>query len=122
MTLTITSTPSAFYPLFGVNKLRSKQGKRWAELVDWLSTLDADAPEVMALTLTLRRLSRVQNLSQTVCRDPFCALCAASVVESIEGGEEALLAAYRANLMEITHTIATMPVRHLRERVHFAAA
>jgi hypothetical protein len=122
MTLVITSTHRAFYPLFGVSRLRSKQGKRWAELVDWLSTLHANAPEVMALTLTLRRLRRAQSLDETVCHDPFCALCAASVIESVEGGEGALLAAYHANLAEITHTITTMRVRHLTERIEFAAA
>ena len=122
MSLSITSTRNVFYPVFGVSKLRNQKGKRWAELVDWLCTLSEGAPEVMALTLTLRRLRRAQSLDQAVCRDPFCALCAAAIVENVEGGEEALMVAYRANLMEISHTIAAMPVRSVASRVDFVAA
>ena len=122
MPFTTTSNRNTFYPVFGLAKLRSKKGQRWAELVDWLSTLAEGAPEVMAFTLTMRRLRHAHNLSHDLCRDPFCALCVASIVDSFEGGEESLLAAYHASLTEITHAIATMRVRPLAKRMNIAAA
>ena len=119
---TIPSTRHTFYPIFGLTRLRNKKGHRWAELVDWLSTLTEAAPEVMAFTLTMRRLRHTHNLSSDLCRDPFCALCAASILDSFNGDEEALLAAYHANLAEVNHAITTMRMRPLVERVDAAVA
>ena len=122
MSFATTSTRNTFYPTFGLARLRSRKGHRWAELVDWLSALPEGAPEVMAFTLTMRRLGRSHSLSKDLCRDPFCALCSASIVDSFEGGEEALLAAYHANLADVNHAIANMRVRPLAKRVKVAAA
>jgi hypothetical protein len=111
-----------FYPSFGLNKLRNQKGRRWGELVDWLSTLPEGTPEVMAFTLMMRRLSHTHNLDQTACSDPFCALCAAAIVDSIQGGEEFLMAAYHASLADVTRAITTMRVRPLARQSRAAVA
>ncbi|MBN1313040.1 MAG: hypothetical protein JXB30_16630 [Anaerolineae bacterium] len=122
MSFAANSTRNIFYPAFGLARLRSRKGQRWAALVDWISTLNESTPEVMAFTLTMRRLNRSHDHSQDVCRDPFCALCATSIVDSFNGGEEALLAAYHANLAEVNHTLATMRMRPLAKRTNIAVA
>jgi hypothetical protein len=48
----------SLFPGFGVNELRNRRGRRWAELVDTLSELPGTDSRVMAFSLTMRRLSR----------------------------------------------------------------
>ncbi len=101
----------ALYPLFGIDVLRSQRGSRWTALVDRLGALPGTDERVMAFTLTIRRLRRQGILTQDLCSDPFCALCAARVVEQYAGSEDDLLALYEANLKEIKFVKRHMRVR-----------
>ena len=106
----------SYYPAFGVARLRKQKGRRWAELVDTLRTLPQTDSRVMAFTLTIRRLRRSQDLSQNLCRDPFCAICASHVVDKFKGSEQELVKLYYTNLNEIEVTLRNMPMRQA-ERV-----
>lgn len=108
-----------FYPLFGLANLRSQRGARWAELVDHVSKLPTSDPQVMAMTLTMRRLRRVMNVEHGTCHDPFCAVCAAQVVANFDGTEQELLDRYHGSLEEVRATLATM---RRRELVHVSAS
>lgn len=102
---------NSLYPLFGVLGLREQRGERWAELVDRVSKLPPSDPQVIAFTLTTRRLRKYNNLEHSVCRDPFCAVCAAHVVAVFDGGEQELLDIYYRNLDEVRATLRGMRVR-----------
>lgn len=113
---------NSFYPLFGMNSLRSQRGQRWADLVDWVGKLPGSDPHVMAFTMTIRRLNRMRPAEEKLCSDPFCAICAAQVVSSFDGSEQELLDLYYRNLNDVQSTIRTMRVREVvRERVVVAA-
>lgn len=119
----ITASPrSLFYPAFGLSRLRGQHGHRWADLVDWISQLPESDPQVMAFTLTMRRLRRSLRLDHAICRDPFCAICSAAVVAGFDGGEDALLALYQRNLDEIARTLAARRVRTVAVLVDRVAA
>jgi len=90
-----------FYPSFGVARLHSQQGQRWAELIEGLRDREPTDPHIMAFSLTMRRLRKRYNLAAEVCEDPFCAVCAAHVVEHFTGTEDELIGFYRKNLDEI---------------------
>jgi hypothetical protein len=109
----MTLLSSTLYPFFGVMNLRSQRGDSWARLVDHISTLNATDPQVMALSLTSRRLRRGTNLEHNTCHDPFCAVCAAQVVANFDGTESELIALYYRNLDEIRMRMATMRTREL---------
>lgn len=112
----------SLYPAFGVNKLRSQRGQNWADLVDTLSRLPKTDSRVMAFTLTIRRLRRTQDLSHSMCRDPFCAICAAGILAEFKGEEWELLQLYYRHLDEIESTLKTMRVRQRVPLVGVAAA
>jgi len=101
---------NSFYPLFGINSLRGQRGQRWADLVDWVGTLRGSDPHVMAFTMTIRRLNRL-NPEDKLCSDPFCAVCAAQVVALFDGSEQELLNFYYNNLNEVQSAIQNMRVR-----------
>lgn len=101
------------YPLFGLNSLRSQRGERWMALIDHVSSLPGTDPQVMALTLTTRRLRRMLHVEHSTCRDPFCAVCAAQVVASFDGNEQELLDLYHRNLDEVRMTLNTMRLREV---------
>ncbi len=104
---------ATFYPLFGVHSLRSQRGESWAQLVDHISRLSPGDPQVMALSLTTRRLRRNTNLEHSTCRDPFCAVCAAQVVANFDGTEQELVELYYRNLDEIRARMASMRMREI---------
>ena len=103
---------TTFYPLFGLNSLRSQRGEAWAQLVDHLSRQPASDPQVMALMRTTRQLRRA-GYDQSVCHDPFCAVCAAQVVANFDGTEADLFEMYYTNLAQIRNCLSTMRVREL---------
>lgn len=104
---------TTLYPLFGIYSLRSQRGETWARLVDHLSRMPASDPQVMALSLTTRRLRRGSSLEHSTCHDPFCAVCAAQVVANFDGSEQELIELYHHNLDEIRARLGTMRVREL---------
>lgn len=117
----------SLYPEFGIEKLRSQHGRRWADLIDWIKTLPLSDPHSMALTLTLRRVQRSAQLhtsgrNSAPCSDPFCAVCAAEALTGFHGSEQDLLNIYEAHLNEITGALKGL--RHARRprvgRAHVA--
>jgi hypothetical protein len=104
----------SLFPGFGVNELRDRRGRRWAELVDTLSELPSTDPRVMAFSLTLRRLSRHLGPGHHLCDDPLCAVCASRIVANYEGEESDLLAMYQGNLRAIERCLET---RSIRDRI-----
>ena len=102
---------TTFYPLFGLHSLRSQRGEKWAHLVDHLSRLPSSDPQVIALTVTTRRLRRAMTQEHDTCHDPFCAVCAAQVVANFDGSEQELLDLYHHNLDEVRARMSTMRVR-----------
>jgi hypothetical protein len=113
----------AFFPASSVNLLRAQQGRRWAKLVDRVQSLPVSDPEVIAFSLTLRRLRRSHQLSDKVCRETWCAHCASEVLAHFQGSESDLLQMYQQNLVEVKLRVASMRThRHLQVRVVLGAA
>ena len=104
---------ATFYPLFGMHNLRSQRGESWSHLVDHISKLSPADPQVMALSLTTRRLRRGTNLEHGTCRDPFCAVCAAQVVANFDGTEQELVEFYYRNLDDIRARMSSMRQREM---------
>jgi hypothetical protein len=75
--------------------------------------LNPTDPQVMALSLTTRRLRRGTNLEHGTCHDPFCAVCAAQVVANFDGTEHELIELYHRNLDEIKLRLSSMRVREV---------
>jgi hypothetical protein len=67
----------------------------------------------MAFTMTVRRLRRAHALPASMCHDPFCAVCAAEVLDHFSGTEDELIRFYRQNLDEIRLTVKQMRVRRI---------
>ncbi len=105
----------SLYPLFGVARLRAQHGQRWAELVDYVSRLEAVDPHVMAFTLTVRRVRRGAGILAAACSDPFCAMCAADVLEMFRGSEEDLLRLYYRHLDEVRLGVGSLRQRRVAE-------
>jgi hypothetical protein len=103
----MVSFPS-LYPDFGIAKLRSQHGHRWADLIDHVRQLPVSDPHVMALALTVRRLHRDTPVTRSRCHDPSCAVCAAEAVASFKGTEQELLDLYLAHLKEIMAAIKSL--------------
>lgn len=101
----------ALFPNFAVRWLQRKRGERWAELVDYVSTLDSIEPQAMALSLTIRQLKTGHQIAQNLCDDPRCAVCASQVIDSFQGSEDELLALYHRNLDDIKFALGTMRIR-----------
>ncbi len=101
----------ALFPTFAVRWLQRKRGEQWAELVDYVSTLDSIEPQAMALSLTIRQLKTDHLIAQSLCDDPRCAVCASQVLDTYEGSEDELLALYHRNLDDIKFALGTMRVR-----------
>lgn len=96
------------YPQFGVAKLREQHGQKWAEIVDHIHSLGVTDPQVMAFTLTVKRIRKQNKLSTAQCKDPLCAVCTAEVLEYFTGSEEDLVNLYLSNLREIQQTVKLM--------------
>jgi hypothetical protein len=113
----------AFFPASSINLLRAQQGRRWAKLVDHVQTLPVSDPEVIAFSLTLRRLRRRSQLSDKVCRETWCVHCASEILAHYRGSEQELLQMYQQNLAEVKQRMASMRThRHLRISVALRAA
>lgn len=102
----------ALFPKYAVRWLQQKRGVRWAELVDYIRTLDSIEPQVMALSLTVRQLKTTHKMiTPNLCDDPRCAVCASEVIGSFQGSEDELLALYHRNLDKLNHAIGSMRIR-----------
>jgi hypothetical protein len=113
----------AFFPASSINLLRAQQGRRWAKLVDRVQSLPVSDPEVIAFSLTLRRLRRSNQLSDKVCKDTWCVHCASEILAHYQGSEVDLLQMYQQNLAEVKLRTASMRThRHLQIRVVLGAA
>jgi len=106
----------SLYPIFGIVNLRSQKGQRWAEIVDYVSHLDSVDPYVMAFTLTMRRLRRQNSMEKSACKDPLCAVCATSIVESYPGTEESLVRFFYSNLTEIEQSLKRLRSRRVERQ------
>ena len=113
----------AFFPASSINLLRAQQGRRWAKLVDRVQSLPVSDPEVIAFSLTLRRLRRRSQLSDKVCRETWCVHCASEILAHYQGSEADLLQMYQQNLAEVKLRVASMRThRHVQLRVVLGAA
>src|SRR5688572_15534674 len=104
----------SLYPYFGVTTLRDQRGQRWAEIVDYVRGQNAADTHVMAFTLTLRRIRKQHGLSASLCKDPFCAVCASDVLKHYPGSEEELIRLYFKNLHEMQQTVKAMRANNTR--------
>jgi hypothetical protein len=104
----------SFFSFFGLQRLREQRGARWNDLVDRLNHLSVADPQVMAFSLTVRRLRRTLHIEHA-CTDGLCARCAADVIAHYPGSEQDLLDLYHHNLHDMRLTLASMPQR---ERTH----
>lgn len=113
----------AFFPASNINLLRAQQGRRWAKLVDRIQSLSVSDPEVIAFSLTLRRLRRSNQLSDKVCKETWCVHCASEILAHYQGSEADLLQIYQQNLAEVRHRTTSMRThRHLQIKVVLGAA
>jgi hypothetical protein len=106
----------SLYPHYGVAKLREQHGCRWGDIIDEVHALHVTDPRVMAFTLTIKKIRKQHQLSASLCKDPFCAVCTAEILEHFGGSEEDLINFYFANLREIQQTLKLM-YNHRVERV-----
>jgi hypothetical protein len=114
----MTLATTTYFPGFGLSRLRILRGNRWEAIVDWVSKLPASDPQVMAMTLTIRRVRRANHI-ETSCRDPFCAVCASQVVAQYPGSEQQLIDLYHANVAEMRACVGNM---RMRERMPLAGS
>ena len=96
------------YPGYFTNRFRHQAGRRWSELVDWVTTLPRTDPHVIAFTRTLRKLHQEQTGHSPIGRGPICAVCAAKLLDNYQGSEDQLLELYYHNLSEINTAIKMM--------------
>jgi hypothetical protein len=122
MGVMVLTQHSRFYPAFGMARLASQRGHRWADLVDWIAYLPGSDAHVIALTQTLRQIARTSHSLTYHRHDPFCTTCAADIVDSSERSEDDLLALYYRNLHEIVQTIRNMRRRELVSHTRIAIA
>jgi hypothetical protein len=113
---------SRYYPEFGIARLTAQHGRRWADLVAWVAGLPGSDPQVMAFTRTLRQVARTTGIRANYHDDPFCATCAADVMDRYPGSEDDLLRLYSRNLREIAHAIKTMRRREVIPQTRVATA
>jgi hypothetical protein len=119
----VTLNRRAFFPASSINLLRAQQGRRWAKLVDHVQSLPVADPEVIAFSLTLRRLRRSNQLGDKVCRETWCVHCASEILAHYQGSEQDLLQMYQQNLAEVKRRTASMRThRHLHINVVLGAA
>jgi len=103
---------NTFYPYYGVSMLRTHYGRQWAELMDSLRQLPAHDPQMVAFTVTMRRIRKALNLSENLMRDPFSALDADAILDAFPGGEQELLRLYQFNLSQVQATMGNMRLRN----------
>ncbi len=96
------------YPGYATNRFRRQAGRRWNELIDWVTSLPRTDPHVMAFTRTLRNINQEQPGHTPLGRGPICAVCAARLLDDFQGSEEQLLELYYSNLYDINTTIKKM--------------
>jgi hypothetical protein len=101
-------TPTNSYPAFGVEKLRGHIGQQWADLVEYVSKLPVTDPNVMALSLTVRRIQKHFGHQSTTCREPLCPVCAADIMAAFPGTEQDLIEMFYTHLEEINATVKAM--------------
>ncbi len=121
MGLLFLAQPTRYFPQFGLAEMQEKHGSRWADLVAWVTHLPGSDPHVMALTRTLRQLSR-HDAHAGSKHDPFCTICAREVLARFSGSEDDLLGMYHRNLNEINDTLANMRLHDRTSRPDVAIA
>jgi len=107
----MTFATTTYFPGFGLASFRAQRGKRWAEIVDWVSKLPSSDPQVMAMSLTVKRVRRAVGAGQPACRDPFCAICASQTLAQFQGSEQQLIDMFHRSVDEMRMSIAGMRVR-----------
>jgi hypothetical protein len=108
MGLALATAQVPAYSPMGLQRLRAQHGRRWVELVEWVSALPISDPHMMAFTRTVRQIRKLLNMDSDTTIDPFCQHCASHVIAQYHGSEEELLRLYHRNLNEITETLHTM--------------
>jgi hypothetical protein len=115
------AVPTAIYPSYGFDQLRTKVGQRWADLIENISRLPVTDPHAMALNLTLRRVHRAGNHKDGAsCHDPLCAACGAEIASGYRGSEQDLIELYYRSYEEIKSTLKLMSSRRSRRAVQAA--
>lgn len=102
---------NSFFPSSSFPELRQQRGKRWAEIIDHVSVLPVEHPEVIAFHLTVTRILRQSEGADAACREPFCAACAAKAVDAFDGTDAQLAAVYARNLAEVNTAMRGMQAR-----------
>jgi len=102
---------SHYYPEFGMARMSSGVGRRWADLMAWVTKRPLSDPHSMALTRTLRSLVNALHLDPALKREPLCTVCASTTLEAYMGSEDDLIALYHENLNAITQSIGSMRLR-----------
>ncbi|NDJ54100.1 MAG: hypothetical protein GYB68_13600 [Chloroflexi bacterium] len=108
-----------FNPSFQVAQSLSNHSisPSWVDLVEHLRERSASDPQMMAFTLTMRRLRRDLELDRRLVHDPFCQHCAAEIVSHYPGSEQDLINLYFRNLNEIERGLRNMPVHRNHSRI-----
>lgn len=88
--------------------------QHWNELVEAVRHLPVTDPQVMALSLTLRRMRRVTHHDGTLCHEPHCRTCAAEITAGHCGSEHELVEMYYRHLDEVQATLRSMRQRARR--------
>jgi len=102
---------NSFFPSSSLPQLRQQRGSRWADILDHVSVLPVEHPEVIAFHLTVTRILRQSEDTTAGCREPFCAVCAARAAEVFDGTDAQLAALYASNLAEVTAKMRGMQKR-----------
>ncbi len=87
-----------------------KQGYRWANIVERVSTLSLNSAEVVAFRLTIDRLRRDLGIGRGHCSDVVCPHCVSEVLDAYPGGEDELVTRYHRNLNEVQHALDALVV------------
>ncbi|MCC6905836.1 MAG: hypothetical protein IT326_08350 [Anaerolineae bacterium] len=86
-----------------------RSGERWGDLINTLRVLPRTDPQVMALTLTLRRVLHETGGAQFA--DAFCPACNADALERMAGDDNRLLTLYYACLEDVKASLCSMRMR-----------
>ena len=112
MGFAIAAQKSTYYPQYGLNRMK-RPGRRWAELLEWVTRLPVSDPHTIALSRTIRHLMQSVSLNPSHKHDTLCAVCASNTLEAYSGSEDELIALFHHHVHEIKSTISTMRRRDL---------
>ena len=112
MGFAIAANETTYYPHYGIKRMK-RPGRRWAELLDWVTRLPVSDPHTIALSRTIRHLMQSVGLNSSHKHDTLCAVCASNTLEAYSGNEDELIALFHHHVQEIKSTISTMRRRDL---------